>query len=280
MTMIPAPHLSAPSMRLRQVHAKYQQNAVLHDIHLQIRPQQVTMIVGPNGCGKSSLLRCMAGLHPIGSGEIMLGQQNLQQLSAKQIALALALLPQSPIAPTGMRVANLVRLGRHPHQGWLRQFSAEDEAAVQAAMQASNVLDLAQRSLDELSGGQRQRCWLAMVLAQATPLLLLDEPTSMLDLGHQVELLQGLRALAHDAAFPRSVVIVMHDLIAAARYADQLVAMRDGRILAVGAPREIITAGLVRELFEVEVDILHAPGDGAPVIVPRGSRGAVWSVAA
>ncbi|WP_230414223.1 ABC transporter ATP-binding protein [Collimonas silvisoli] len=252
------------------LHACHQKTQVLHGINLSIAPGKITVIVGPNGCGKSTLLRCMARLHKPSRGSVLSGSEDLWQMRPQQAARRLALLPQAPQAPEGISVSGLVRYGRHPHQGLLQQWSAEDERAVRNALQATDVLALAERRLDQLSGGQRQRCWLAMVLAQETPLLLLDEPTSMLDLGHQVDVLNRIRMLA---AAGRSVVMVLHDLMAAARYADTLVAMRNGRVLAAGAPREIVTPALVQQLYQVDVDVLAAPGDGAPVVVPVASPG-------
>jgi iron complex transport system ATP-binding protein len=256
---------------VQDLHASHQKTPVLHGINLRIVPGKVTVIVGPNGCGKSTLLRCMARLHKPSQGAIRLGGDDLWQLRPQQAARRLALLPQAPQAPEGISVSGLVRYGRHPHQGLLQQWSAADERAVRQALQATDVMALAQRPLEQLSGGQRQRCWLAMVLAQETPLLLLDEPTSMLDLGHQVDVLNRIRLLA---AAGRGVVMVLHDLMAAARYADTLVAMRNGRILASGAARDIVTPELVRQLYEVEADVLAAPGDGAPVVVPVAAHGA------
>ncbi|MFC4158687.1 ABC transporter ATP-binding protein [Chitinimonas lacunae] len=254
---------------VEQVSARHRRHAVLHGVDLTVAPGQVAVIVGPNGCGKSTLLRCIARLHRPEHGTIRIDGDDLWKLSPREAARRLALLPQSPQAPEGMTVSGLVRHGRHPHQGLFRQWSAEDERAVQRALDATGTLDLATRQLDELSGGQRQRCWLAMALAQETPLLLLDEPTSMLDLGHQVEVLSRIR---HLAAGGRSVVIVLHDLIAAARYADQLVAMRDGRIVAAGRPREVVTPALVRQLYDIDADVLTAPGDGTPVVVPMAGH--------
>ncbi|WP_137936395.1 ABC transporter ATP-binding protein [Chitinivorax sp. B] len=249
--------------------AHHQQRQVLHQVSLQVLAGEVAVIVGPNGCGKSTLLRCIARLHKPSQGSVQIDGQDVWQLRPKQAAQHLALLPQSPQAPEGMTVSSLIRHGRHPHQGWFRQWSTDDERAVRAVMQATGVLELAQRPLEALSGGQRQRCWLAMALAQETPLLLLDEPTSMLDLGHQVEVLNLVKKLAADG---RSIIIVLHDLIAAARHADRLIAMRDGRIVAAGNPRDIVTPMLVKQLYDVEADVLTAPSDGAPVVVPVSSR--------
>lgn len=238
---------------------------VLQGIDLQLRVGEVSVIVGPNGCGKSTLLRCIARLHRPSRGRVLLAGEDVHARSPKEAARHVALLPQSPVAPEGITVAALVRFGRHPHQGLWRQWSPADEQAVRSAMQATGVLPFADRLLEHLSGGQRQRCWLAMALAQDTPWLLLDEPTSMLDLGHQAEVFARVRALA-DAG--RGVVMVVHDLVAAARHADRLVAMKEGRVVAAGRPADIVTPALVRELYGVDVHVLQRPGDGAPVVVP------------
>lgn len=245
--------------------------AVLHQLDLSITKGQVTVIAGPNGCGKSTLLRCIARLHRPSAGSVLIGDEDVWRMRGRDAARRLALLPQSPIAPEAITVAQLVRYGRHPHQGLFRQWSRDDEKAVQAAMEETGTASMANRRMDQLSGGQRQRCWLAMVLAQETPLVLLDEPTSMLDLGHQVEVLELVRALARSG---RSIVMVLHDLAAAARYADTLVAMKGGSVVASGSPRNIVTTALVRKLYGVEADILMAPGDGAPVVVPCTMHGA------
>lgn len=253
-------------MKIEGLHAAHGMTPVLHDVHLTIAPGQVTVIVGPNGCGKSTLLRCMARLHRPQSGTIRIGADDIWKLRGRDTARRMALLPQAPVAPEGITVAALVRYGRHPHQGLFGQWSQQDERAVANALNETGTTVLADRNINELSGGQRQRCWLAMVLAQATPLLLLDEPTSMLDLGHQVEVLELVRTLALAG---RSIVMVLHDLGAAARYADTLVAMQGGRIVASGCPSRIVTPGLVRQLYGIDADIVAAPGDGAPVVVPR-----------
>lgn len=253
------------TMSVSSLHAEHRGTPVLRGIDLHVTPGQISVIVGPNGCGKSTLLRCMARLHKPSAGQVRIGADDIWTLRRADAARRLALLPQAPSAPPGMLVAELVRHGRHPHQGWLRQWSAQDERAVAAALDATGTADLAQRRLDELSGGQRQRCWLAMALAQDTPLLLLDEPTSALDIGHQADVLDRVRALADGG---RAIVMVLHDLSAAARYADMLVAMQHGRIVSLGPPRTVLTSKLVRQLYGVDADILRAPGDGAPVVVP------------
>jgi iron complex transport system ATP-binding protein len=246
----------------------YPGHLAVDGVDLTITPGQVVAIVGPNGCGKSTLLRTIARLHKPIEGSVRVGDADIWDLKPRQAAHRIALLPQNPQAPEAVTVAGLVRYGRHPHQGLFRQWSAEDEKVCTAALAATGALELADRRLDQLSGGQRQRCWVAMVIAQETPVMLLDEPTSALDMGHAVEVLSLVREVA---AGGRTVVMVLHDLASAARYADVLVAMRDGKIVATGAPRDVVTAELVRELYEVDADILYAPGDDAPVVVPRTS---------
>ncbi|SHG43103.1 ABC transporter ATP-binding protein [Streptoalloteichus hindustanus] len=250
---------------VERLRAGYPGFVAVDEVDLRIPSGQVVAVVGPNGCGKSTLLRALARLHRPESGRVLVGDADIWGLRPRQAAHRVALLPQSPRAPEAITVAGLVRFGRHPHQGLFRQWSREDERIVGESLAATGVADLAERRLDQLSGGQRQRCWIAMTLAQRTPVVLLDEPTSALDLGHQVEVLGLARSVA---ATGRTVVMVLHDLGSAARYADHLVAMRAGRIVAAGPPREVVDANLVRALYDIEADILRAPADGAPVVVP------------
>ncbi|MFM9372582.1 ABC transporter ATP-binding protein [Streptomyces sp. Da 82-17] len=245
--------------------AGYPGHTAVRGVDLTVPSGRVVAIVGPNGCGKSTLLRAMARLHRPSSGTVRVGGDDVWQLRRRAAAHRVALLPQSPHAPEAITVAGLVRYGRHPHQGLFRQWSPEDEQAVRTALDATGTTGLAERRLDRLSGGQRQRCWLATVLAQETPIVLLDEPTSALDLGHAVEVLDLVREVA---AAGRTVVMVLHDLASAARYADTIVAMHAGRVLAAGPPREVVDAALVKELYGIDADILPAPGDGSPVVVP------------
>ncbi|WP_069812397.1 ABC transporter ATP-binding protein [Streptomyces sp. TP-A0874] len=250
---------------VRKLTAGYAGHTAVDGVDLSVAPGRVVAIVGPNGCGKSTLLRAVARLHRPSSGSVRVGADDIWQLSQRQAAHRIALLAQSPQSPEAVTVAGLVRYGRHPHQGLFRQWSREDERAVREALESTGVADLAARRLDQLSGGQRQRCWLAMVLAQQTPIVLLDEPTSALDLGHAVEVLGLVREVA---AAGRTVVMVLHDLASAARYADVLVAMKNGGVVASGPPRETVDAALVKELYGIDADILRAPDDGSPVVVP------------
>lgn len=253
-------------LRVEQLSAGYAGHTAVDRVDLSVPSGHVVAIVGPNGCGKSTLLRCVARLHEPTGGRVFAGEDDIWKLRQREAAHRVALLPQAPQAPEAVTVAGLVRYGRHPHQGLFRQWSREDERAVARALRATGTEELAGRRLDQLSGGQRQRCWLAMALAQETPVVLLDEPTSALDIGHAAEVLGLVRQIAAEG---RTLVMVVHDLAAAARYADTVVALRDGRVLASGPPRETVDAALVRELYGIEADILTAPSDGAPVVVPR-----------
>lgn len=258
-------------LTVQRLRAAYGDLVAVDGVDLRVHPGQVLAVVGPNGCGKSTLLRAMARLHRPTSGRVLIGDNDIWRLRPRHAAHRLTLLPQAPRAPEGITVTGLVQYGRHPHRSPLRQWSPDDERAVDEALRSTGTVDLADRPLDTLSGGQRQRCWVAMIVAQQTPVLLLDEPTSMLDLGHGTEVFSLIRSLA---AHGHSIVMVVHDLASAARYADMLLTMRGGRALACGPPREIVDAAMVAELYDVDADILHAPADGSPVIVPRPSGAA------
>src|SRR6185437_13840595 len=208
-------------------------------------------------CGKSTLLRGLSRLLAPTSGSVLLDGADIRSLPTKEVATRLGLLPQTPTAPDGITVADLVSRGRYPHQGWFRRWTAEDDAAVQEAMAATGVGELADRAIDELSGGQRQRVWIAMALAQQTGILLLDEPTTFLDVAHQVEVLDLLTDL--NRARRTTIVMVLHDMNLAARYADHLFAMRDGRIIAAGAPAAVITPALIRDVFDLDCVVIDDP---------------------
>ncbi len=259
---------AAAGLDVSGVCAGYAGTPAVRDVSFTAEAGRVVAIVGPNGCGKSTLLRAVARLHKPTSGAVQVGGEDLWRMRPRQAAHRVALLPQSPQAPEALTVAGLVAYGRHPHQGLFRQWSVRDEEAVAEALEATGTVGLAGRRLDELSGGQRQRCWFAMVLAQESPVLLLDEPTSALDMGHAASVLGLARGVARSG---RTVVMVLHDIGAAARYADDVLAMRDGEVVAWGPPAEVVDAALVRALFDVEADILTAPSDGAPVVVTKES---------
>nr|WP_139141866.1 ABC transporter ATP-binding protein [Micromonospora chaiyaphumensis] len=244
----------------------YEARTVLDGLDLDLPADAFTVIVGPNACGKSTLLRTMARLLTPRRGAVLLDGTAIRDLPTREVARRLGVLPQSPLVPEGITVADLVGRGRQPYQRWWRQWSAEDGRAVEAAMAMADVAELADRPVDTLSGGQRQRVWIAMTLAQDTEALLLDEPTTFLDLAHQVEVLDLLHRLRAERG--RTVVAVLHDLNQAARYADHLVAMRAGAVVAAGPPREILTAELVRDVFGLDCVVVPCPVTGAPLVVP------------
>jgi iron complex transport system ATP-binding protein len=247
----------------------YGRQPVLEGLDFALAEGSFTAIVGPNGCGKSTLLRALGRLLRPRGGEVLLDGARIDTLPTREVARVLGMLPQSPVAPEGITGADLVTRGRHPHQAWFRQWSRDDEAVVARAMEETGVLDLADRPVDALSGGPRQRAWIAMALAQGTDLLLLDEPTTHLDLAHAVEVLDLVDRL-HDRG--RTVVMVLHDLNLAARYADHLVAMRDGRIVAAGPPREVLTPHLLADVFGLRAVVLPDPVSDGVLVVPVGSR--------
>ena len=261
-------HMTDRTLSARDLTLAYEGRVVVDGLDLDLPPGRVTAIVGPNACGKSTLLRGLSRLLAPTSGSVLLDGADIRSLPTKEVATRLGLLPQTPTAPDGITVADLVSRGRYPHQGWFRRWTAEDDAAVQEAMAATGVTELADRAIDELSGGQRQRVWIAMALAQQTGILLLDEPTTFLDISHQLDVLDLLLDL--NAARGTTVVMVLHDLNLAARYADHLVAMRAGAIVAAGDPAEIVTADLVRDVFGVESVIAPDPVAGTPLVVPLG----------
>lgn len=256
------------TLSARDLHLGYDGRKVVEGLNLDIPPGKVTMIVGPNACGKSTTLRSMARLLVPTGGEILLDGKNIQKTPTKDVASKLGILPQTPVAPDGIIVSDLVGRGRYPHQGWLRKWTAEDDEAVAEAMRATSVLELAARSVDALSGGQRQRVWIAMALAQRTDLLLLDEPTTYLDVAHQLEVLDLLIDLNTQRG--TTVVVVLHDLNLACRYADHLVAMRAGKVMAQGDPSEVVTAEMVSEIFGMRCLVVPDPISGTPMIVPIG----------
>ena len=240
---------------------------VISDLSLNIPGGQVTTIIGPNGCGKSTLLRAIGRLIPSQGGAVHLGDTDIGSMKRKDIAKTIGVLPQSPIAPPGLIVSDLVSRGRHPHQSWIRQWSSSDEEEVNAALEMTDVAELADRSVDSLSGGQRQRVWISMVLAQHTDVLFLDEPTTYLDLAHSIEVLDLVNRLRRD--LDRTVIMVLHDLDLAIRYSDNLVVMRDGDLFATGRPEEIITSELLKEVFELDASVIEDPVVGGPLIVPN-----------
>lgn len=251
-----------------QLTLAYGDHVVTDALDLAVAPGAITAIVGANGCGKSTLLRALARLMAPRQGRVTLDGTGLDALNTKEVARIVGLLPQSPIAPEGIVVADLVGRGRHPHQRAFAAWNADDYAAVASALEATGIADLADRAVDELSGGQRQRVWIALTLAQQTDVLLLDEPTTFLDLAHQVEVLDLLVDLNRDRG--TTIVMVLHDLNMAARYADQLVAMRDGAIHTVGDPAQVVTEQLVLDVFGLPSKVIADPVSGKPLVLPAG----------
>jgi iron-siderophore transport system ATP-binding protein len=252
-------------LRAQDVTLAYDGDVVARGLSVDVPGRGFTAIVGPNACGKSTLLRALVRMLKPRAGSVLLDGAEISSLPTKHVARRLGLLPQTSTAPDGITVADLVARGRHPHQSLLRQWSRDDERAVREAMAQTRVDDLAERLVDELSGGQRQRVWLAMALAQETPLLLLDEPTTFLDIAHQMEVLD-LCAELHEQG--RTLVAVLHDLNHACRYATHLIAMRDGAIVAQGDPAEIVDATLVESVFGLPCQVVPCPETGAPMVVP------------
>lgn len=256
------------SLLAEQLTLAYGDRTVVDTLDLAVAPGAVTAIIGANGCGKSTLLRALARLIPAQGGRIILDGKDLHSRPSKEVARMLGLLPQSPVAPEGIAVADLVGRGRHPHQKLLARWSERDYEVVAQSLAATGTTELADRPVDELSGGQRQRVWIAMALAQETDILLLDEPTTFLDVSHQVEVLDLIRDLNHDRG--TTVVMVLHDMNLAARYADHIVALREGRIVAQGAPADVLDAALIRDVFALECHVITDPVSGTPLVLPRG----------
>ncbi|MFI7142095.1 ABC transporter ATP-binding protein [Streptomyces massasporeus] len=261
----PVNRLSAENVTLA-----YDQRVIAEQLSVEIPDQSFTVIVGPNACGKSTLLRALSRMLKPSEGRVLLDGNVIQSMPAKKVARTLGLLPQSSVAPDGITVADLVGRGRYPHQGILRQWSREDERVVQESMRQTGVAELGDRYVDELSGGQRQRVWIAMALAQQTPLLLLDEPTTYLDIQHQIDVLDLCAELHEEQG--RTLVAVLHDLNHAARYATHLIALREGRVIAEGAPTDIVTAGLVEEVFGLRCQVIDDPETGTPLVVPAARK--------
>ena len=263
----PAP-LRTGRVRLAAEHVRlaYDDRVVVHDLDLELTEGSFTAIVGPNGCGKSTLLRALGRLMRPTSGQVLLDGRAIARTPTREVAKVLGLLPQTPVAPDGLTVADLVARGRHPHQSWLRQWSRDDEAVVAEALAWTDMAELADRPVDALSGGQRQRAWISMALAQGTDLLLLDEPTTYLDLSHQIDVLELVGRLHAERG--RTVVVVLHDLNLAARYAQRLVAMKDGALVASGTPDEVLTEALLADVFDLEARVLPDPVAGTPMVVP------------
>ncbi|WP_229068941.1 ABC transporter ATP-binding protein [Actinoplanes sp. DH11] len=256
------------SLSVEKLTVGYGDRVVIDALDLLVPPGRITAIVGANACGKSTLLRSMSRLLAPKAGHVLLDGRAVHKMPAKELARTLGLLPQSPVAPEGITVSDLVGRGRNPHQRILSRWSREDDVAVAAALDATQTAELADRAVDELSGGQRQRVWIAMALAQQTELLLLDEPTTFLDVSHQVEVLDLLTDLNRDRG--TTIVMVLHDLNMAARYADHLIALAAGELHAAGNPAEVLTEDCVRAVFGLDSQVITDPVSGKPLMLPIG----------
>jgi len=239
---------------------------IVEGLTITIPTQAITAIIGPNGCGKSTLLKALARILIPEKGKVEVNEVDIHSQSTKEIARQIGLLPQNPRSPDGITVSDLIQRGRYPHQGIFRQWSREDEASVNNALSLTGLTNFSDKPIDELSGGQRQRVWIAMLLAQETPIMLLDEPTTHLDIAHQIEVLDLLKELTRQ--HNRTIVMVLHDINLAVRYADNLIAMRDGKIKNSGEPRNVVTAQMIHDVFSIQAQILQDPVSGSPLCIP------------
>lgn len=261
-------HIMQTAVKTDSLSIGYTNHLLFENLNLHIPQGEITVFVGSNGCGKSTLLRSIARLLKPESGAVLLEGKDVNRMSSKDVAKKMGILPQSPISPEGLTVHDLVKQGRYPHQSWLKRWSEEDTVKVEAAMEATNISDLRDQAVDTLSGGQRQRAWIAMTLAQDTDVILLDEPTTYLDMTHQIEILDLLFELNEKKN--RTIVMVLHDINLASRYAHNIVAIKDGEVHAQGKPEEIVTCDLVRSVFGMECQVSKDPMFGTPHCIPFG----------
>ncbi|HHT59370.1 ABC transporter ATP-binding protein [Corynebacterium stationis] len=262
-------HSTSSRLRIENATIGYDKTVISEDISVEIPHNSFTAIIGPNGCGKSTLLRALARVLVPVKGRVMLDDQNISKYKPKVVAREFGLLPQTSLAPEGIRVVDLVARGRAPYQSLIQQWRKSDEEAVKTALEATRLTALGSRFIAELSGGQRQRVWIAMLLAQQTPIMLLDEPTTFLDIAHQYELMELLRDFHEDG---KTVVTVLHDLNQAARYADHLIVMQQGKVITTGMPQDVLTKELVKEVFGLDAMICPDPATGTPNVVPLDPR--------
>jgi iron complex transport system ATP-binding protein len=256
------------AIETKNLSLSYGDSIIIDDLNLMIPKGEISVFIGANGCGKSTLLRSIARLLKPKSGAVILEGEAIAKLSTKEVARKMAILPQSPSAPEGLTVLQLVKQGRYPHQSWLKQWSEEDEKKVHDALKATRLEDLKERTVDSLSGGQRQRAWIAMTLAQDTDVILLDEPTTYLDMTHQIEILDLLFELNEKRK--RTVVMVLHDLNLACRYAHNIVALKDQKVYSSGKPEYVINRNLVQSVFGMECEVTVDPLFGTPLCIPYG----------
>lgn len=256
------------TLQTNNLHAGYEQKLILNDVNISIPQNKISIIIGANGCGKSTLLKTMARLIKPARGEVVLDGNSIHHMPPKQLAKTLGLLPQSPVVPEGITVADLVGRGRFPHQTLFGSWSKKDYEAVAEALEMMNITEFADRNIDELSGGQRQRVWIAMALAQQTDILFLDEPTTYLDITYQIEILDLLTDL--NKKYGTTIVMVLHDINLSARYADYLFTMKDGQLIAEGSPQDIVTSELIKETFQLECAVITDPVSHTPLILPIG----------
>ncbi|WP_026478898.1 ABC transporter ATP-binding protein [Alkaliphilus transvaalensis] len=259
---------TSQSLKANHIHAGYDKKIIIDGIDITIPNNKISVIIGANACGKSTLLKTLARLIQPSVGEILLDGKKISEIPPKQLARVLGLLPQSPVVPEGITVADLVGRGRFPYQSFLKGLGKKDYEAVEEALEIMGITDLANRCVDELSGGQRQRVWIAMALAQQTDILLLDEPTTYLDITYQVEILDLLTDLNRKRG--TTIVMVLHDINLSARYADYIFALHKGKLISEGTPAEIITEGLIKQVFDLECSVIKDPVSGSPFIVPKG----------
>ena len=257
-----------PALHAERLSVEYSKHPVLSGLELEIPTGRITTLVGPNGSGKSTLLKALARIQPLSGGSVTLNGSDIHRMKTREVARSLGILPQSPLAPEGIIVADLVRRGRHPHGRSLGRGAVGDIDAVAEALDVTGTAEFANRPVDSLSGGQRQRVWIAMVLAQTTPILLLDEPTTFLDIAHQIEILELLARLRRDHG--KTVLLVLHDLEQAAAYSDQIVALKAGEVAASGPPKDVVTESFVADVFGLASRVIYDPDTGAPLILPRG----------
>ena len=260
------PHTSSSSFSGQDLHLSYGGPMIVEGLTITIPTQAITAIIGPNGCGKSTLLKALARILIPEKGKVEVNEVDIHSQSTKEIARQIGLLPQNPRSPDGITVSDLIQRGRYPHQGIFRQWSREDEASVNNALSLTGLSSFSDKPIDELSGGQRQRVWIAMLLAQETPIMLLDEPTTHLDIAHQIEVLDLLKELTEQ--HNRTIVMVLHDINLAVRYADNLIAMRDGKIKTAGKPHNVVTVQMIQDVFSIKTQILQDPISGSPLCIP------------